>query len=100
VLSQANSCPKHVSTCSNLCLHELQTKRVRSQAAEEVVHVHGILVGGKMSDKNLEQRISIKFCSKIGKSASERLALLTVAYGEYTVNKLNVLEWHRQFYEG
>jgi hypothetical protein len=40
-------------------------------------------VGEKMSDKNLEQRINIKFCVKIGKSASETLALLTVAYGEY-----------------
>jgi len=32
-----------------------------------------------MSDKNLERRINIKFCVKIGKSASETLALLTVA---------------------
>ena len=40
------------------------------------------VVGGKMSDKNLEQRINMKFSVKIGKSASETLALLTVAYGE------------------
>jgi len=39
-------------------------------------------VGGKMSDKNLEQQINIKFCVKIGKSAIETSALLTVAYGE------------------
>jgi hypothetical protein len=32
--------------------------------------------GGKMSDKNLLQRINIKFCVKIGKSASETLDLL------------------------
>jgi hypothetical protein len=32
-----------------------------------------------MSDKNLEHWINIKFCVKIGKSASETLALLTVA---------------------
>jgi hypothetical protein len=43
--------------------------------------------GGKMSDKNLLQRINIKFCVKIGKSASETLALLTLAYGEYTIKK-------------
>jgi hypothetical protein len=35
-----------------------------------------------MSDKNLEQRINIKFCVKISKSVSETLALLTLAYGE------------------
>jgi hypothetical protein len=53
-----------------------------------------------MSDKNLEQWININFCVKIGKSASETLALLTVAYGEYTMKKLSVFEWHRWFKEG
>jgi hypothetical protein len=53
-----------------------------------------------MSDKNLEQRINIKFCVQTGKSASETLALLTLAYGEYTMNKSSVTEWHRQFKEG
>jgi hypothetical protein len=38
-------------------------------------------VGEKMSDKNVEQWINVKFCMKIGKSASEILALLTMAYG-------------------
>ena len=52
-----------------------------------------------MSDKNLEQRINIKFCVKIGKSASETLTLLTVAYGEYVMKKSSVFEWHRQFKE-
>jgi len=53
-----------------------------------------------MSDKNLEQRINIQFCVKIGKSASETLALLTVAYGEYATKKSSVFEWHRLFKEG
>jgi hypothetical protein len=53
-----------------------------------------------MSDKNLEQRINFKCCVKIGKSASETLALLTVAYGEHAMKKLNVFEWHRQLKEG
>jgi hypothetical protein len=35
-----------------------------------------------MSDKNLEQRINIKFCVKIGKRSSETSAILTVACGE------------------
>ena len=43
-----------------------------------------------MNDKNLEQRINIKFCVKIGKSASETSASLTVAYGEYAMKKLSV----------
>jgi hypothetical protein len=53
-----------------------------------------------MSDKNLEQRIKVKFCVKICKSASETLALLTVAYGEYAMKKSSVFEWHRRFKEG
>ena len=56
-------------------------------------------VGGKISDKNLEQRTNITFCVKIGKSASETLALLTVACGEYAMKKSSVFEWHRRFKE-
>jgi hypothetical protein len=40
-----------------------------------------------MSDKNLKQWIIIEFCAKTGKSASEILALLTLAYGEYAMRK-------------
>jgi hypothetical protein len=35
-----------------------------------------------------------------GKSASETLALLTVAYGEYDMKKSSVFEWHRRIKEG
>ena len=53
-----------------------------------------------MNDKNLEQQINIKFCVKIGKSASETLAPLTAAYGEYTMKTLSVFERHMWFKEG
>jgi hypothetical protein len=43
-----------------------------------------------MSDENLEQRINIKFRVQSGKSASETLALLTVAYDEYAMKKPSV----------
>jgi hypothetical protein len=43
-----------------------------------------------MSDKNLEQRINIKFGAKTGKSDSETLAILTVAYGEEVMKKWSV----------
>jgi hypothetical protein len=39
-------------------------------------------VGRKMSDKNLRKQININFCVQIGWSASEMLALLTLAYGD------------------
>jgi hypothetical protein len=38
-----------------------------------------------MTGKNLEQWKNIKFSVKIGKSASETLALLTLAYSEYAM---------------
>jgi hypothetical protein len=43
-----------------------------------------------MSDKKLEQRISINFCVKIGTNASETLALLLLAYGDYATKKFSV----------
>jgi hypothetical protein len=57
-------------------------------------------VGRKINDRNLEQQIKNRFCVKFGKSGSETLALLTVAYGEYTMKKSSVFEWHRQFKDG
>jgi predicted double-glycine peptidase len=53
-----------------------------------------------MNDKNLEQRITITFSLNIGKSDSEKLALLTEAYGEYAMKKSSVFEWHRRFKKG
>jgi hypothetical protein len=44
-----------------------------------------------MIDKNLEQRINIKFCVKIGRSASETLVLFILAYSEYVMKKSSVL---------
>jgi hypothetical protein len=53
-----------------------------------------------MSNKNLEQRINIKFCVRVGKSASETSALLTVAYGEFAMKKSSGFEWYRQKRKG
>jgi hypothetical protein len=53
-----------------------------------------------MSDRLLEQRINIKFCAKLGKSANETLQMLTEAYGSDAMKKLIVVEWHKRFKEG
>jgi hypothetical protein len=37
---------------------------------------------------------------KIGNSASETLALLTVAYGQHATKKSGASEWHRWFKKG
>jgi transposase len=56
--------------------------------------------GEKTSDRLLEQRISIKFCAKLGKSASETLQMLTEAFGADAMKKSSVIEWHKRFKEG
>jgi hypothetical protein len=52
-----------------------------------------------MSDRLLEQR-NIKFCAKLGKSASGALQMLTEAYGADVMKKSGVFEWHKRFKEG
>jgi hypothetical protein len=43
--------------------------------------------GKKMSDRLLEQHINIKFCAKLGKSASKTLQMLTEVYGVVAMKK-------------
>jgi hypothetical protein len=45
-----------------------------------------------MSDRLLEQRINIKFCAKLGKSASETLQMLTEAYGADDIKTSHVFQ--------
>jgi hypothetical protein len=48
-------------------------------------------VGGTVSEILEQRSIHVKFYVKIGKSASETLALLMLAYGEYVMKKSRVL---------
>jgi hypothetical protein len=68
---------------------------VRKQQGKQ--YIPWYTVGGKMSDKDVKQQINIRFCVNVGKSASETLAQLTLAYGKCTMEKSSVSEWHRQF---
>ncbi|XP_023572468.1 putative uncharacterized protein FLJ37770 isoform X2 [Octodon degus] len=53
-----------------------------------------------MSDRYLEQRISIKFCVKLNKSASETHHLLKEAYRDEVMSRARVFDWHKRFKEG
>jgi hypothetical protein len=48
-----------------------------------------------MNDLFLEQQINIKFCVRLGKNASDTCAMLSDAYGEETMKKSSVFEWHK-----
>jgi hypothetical protein len=53
-----------------------------------------------MSDRLLEQRINIKFCAKLRKSAIETLRMLTATYGAENMKDASVFEWHKGFKKG
>jgi transposase len=48
-------------------------------------------------DCKIEQRVCIKFCVKLGKSASETLEMLCVTFGEHSLSRTAVFEWHSHF---
>jgi hypothetical protein len=48
----------------------------------------------------IEQRVCIKFCMKLGKSASETLEMIREAFGEHSLSRTAVFEWHSRFKAG
>ncbi|XP_008179957.1 protein GVQW3-like [Acyrthosiphon pisum] len=53
-----------------------------------------------MSDNNFEQRCAIRFCFKLGHSATETFQKLQQAYGESVLSRAQVFRWFKAFYEG
>ena len=48
----------------------------------------------------IEQRINIKFCVKLRKTAAESLKMLCDVYGDSSMSRTRVFEWHKRFVEG
>ena len=48
----------------------------------------------------MEQRLAIKFCFKAGKSATETLQMVNVAYGDQALPRSNVFRWFGRFRDG
>jgi len=63
----------------------------------EVVFVRCVM---KMDRQKSEQRCAIKFCVKLGKSATVTYEKLQRAYGEYSLPRVQVFRWHKSFLEG
>ena len=47
-----------------------------------------------------EQRINIKFCFKLQKSAKETHEMLKLVYGDAAVSMKTVYKWFEQFHNG
>ena len=54
----------------------------------------------KMQSDTLEERYAIKFCFKLGKTATETYRMLQTALGASCMNRALVFEWHKRFKEG
>lgn len=53
-----------------------------------------------MVSVKIEQRINLKFLVKLKKSATECYQLLKEVFGDNTMSRTCVFEWHRRFSEG
>jgi transposase len=51
-------------------------------------------------DGKIEKQVCINFCVKLGKSATEILEMLRVAFGKYSLTRTAVSEWQSRFKAG
>ncbi|XP_064471271.1 protein GVQW3-like [Ornithodoros turicata] len=47
-----------------------------------------------------EQRLAVKFCVKLGKSATETFAMLNTAYGDAAMKRTACFKWYERFKGG
>ena len=53
-----------------------------------------------MDRQKFEQCCAIKFCVKLGQSATVTYEKLQRAYGEHSLSRAQVFRWHKFFLEG
>ena len=51
-------------------------------------------------DSLKDQRIAVKFCVKLGKSATETFAMLNTTYGDVATKRTACFKWHERFKGG
>jgi hypothetical protein len=51
-------------------------------------------------DVKIQQRVCIKFYVKLGKFATETLEMLRETFGEHSLSRTAVFEWHSRFKAG
>jgi hypothetical protein len=53
-----------------------------------------------MMDQRKEQRVCIKFCANLGKSAMETRTMIHQAFGDQSLSRAQVFQWHAWFKTG
>jgi len=53
-----------------------------------------------MLSVNVEQRVNVTFCVKLGKSDTETYNLLKKVYGDECLSRSQAFEWFKRFKEG
>ena len=53
-----------------------------------------------MMDQTKEQRVCIKFCANLGKSATQAPAMIQQAFGDQSLSRAQVFQWHALFKTG
>jgi len=51
-------------------------------------------------DQINEQRVCIKVCASLGKSATETLTMIQQAFGDQSLSRAQVFQWHARFETG
>ena len=51
-------------------------------------------------DQIKEQRVCIKFCANLGKSATETLEMIQLGFGDQSLSRAQVFQWHTRFKTG
>ena len=51
-------------------------------------------------DQRKEQRVCIKFCADVGKSATETLEMIQQGFGDQSLSCSQVFQWHARFKTG
>jgi transposase len=52
------------------------------------------------TDQRKEQRVYIKFCANLGKSATEILTMIQQAFGDPILSRAQVFQWHARYKTG
>uniref|UniRef100_A0A2H1WM79 SFRICE_031170 n=1 Tax=Spodoptera frugiperda TaxID=7108 RepID=A0A2H1WM79_SPOFR len=74
--------------------------KVRRSNGDRELISYLVCIANFIMDKNIEQRVCLKFCIANGISYSESLKMIQKAYGESTLSKTRAYEWYKAFKSG